>query len=360
MKFVKVLTTFAVVFLIGEVACRVFMPSYVKIIDNKTNKRIWLSELIESSKEGKRFKPNLDLTVYNAWISYYPKLTLKTNSLGLRSDDSSLNGREKRILLLGDSITWSGYLPVEKTFVKELENLLNKEKEFKVKTINAGIGDVGLEEEILFLKEIIDKINPKLVILSFYLNDSRPSVGFETEKGLYWAKLLQKSRLIDVIYNNIRVQMFLMRNNLLGKGYRYRWLYLSKNPQWIKDRAYFRRMISEANLDWGAAWEDDSWGMVNRNIDELKSISREKGFKLFIVCFPVSFQVYAEFLEDIPQRRLADICAKSNILFLDLLPKLRENNNSALFYDQCHLNIAGQSIVSEELARFIINNKAML
>lgn len=358
MKIIRILIIIIALFIITEVACRVIMPSPVRIIDNNTKKRIWLSEVIESSEKGKRFKPNLDLTVYNAWVSHKPKLVLRTNSLGLRGEEISLDSAgEFRVLVLGDSITWAGYLPQEETYVYKLEGLLNKEPKNKIKIINAGIGDVGIEEETNFLKEVFDKVSPKMVILSFYLNDSRPSLGFESEKKLSWVKFLQRSRFIDFLYNNIQVQMYLMRHNMLGAGYRYRWFYLSKNPKWRTDRVYFKKMVEEANLDWGAAWNENSWGIIESNVQELKKFSEEKNFKLLIACFPVSFQVYADFLDDTPQKNIMGITTKNNIPFLDLMPKLRENNRIKLFYDHCHLNVEGQRIVAEELAKYILINK---
>lgn len=365
MRIVKFLSGLILLFIAIEAICRVVMPGPLKIIDNKTNKRIWLSEVIESSEKGKRFMPNLNLTVYNAWISYKPKVILRTNSLGLRGDEIRLedvdSNNKYRIAILGDSITWSGYLPEEETYVMELQELLDKStKNINISTINAGIGDAGIEEEVGFLKENFDRIRPKMVILAFYLNDSRSPWGFESERRLSWAaKLLQRSRFIGFLYTNVKIQTYLMRHGILGKGYRYRWFYLSKNPKWKNDKEYFKKLIEEANLDWGAAWNDNSWNSVESKIEELKEFSKKNNFKLLIACFPVSFQVYTDFLDDIPQRRIANIASKLNILFLDLLPKLRRKNEIALFYDHCHLNIPGQRIVSEELARFIIDNKLM-
>jgi len=360
MKILKGLCILIFVFIFAEIATRMLMPGYVRIVDNRTGKRIWLSEAIESSKSGKRFKPDLDLTVYNAWISHKPKLSLKTNSLGLRGEEVNLKkpDNEYRILVLGDSITWAGYLPEEETFVMRLESLLGG-RHNNILAVNAGIGDAGIEEETGFLKEIYGRVKPKMVILVFYLNDSRPSFGFESEKRLSWAKFLQKSRFIDVIYNNIQVQLYLMRHNILGKGYRYRWLYLSKNPKWKSDKEYFNKLAEEANLDWGAAWDEGSWGIVEKNIEELNKFTRENGIKFMVMCLPVSFQVYAGFLDDTPQKRIRAIAEKEGIPFLDLLPQLRKNNKSNLFYDHCHLNSEGQHIVAQKLYQFLVTQKLL-
>lgn len=352
---------FILLFILAEISCRVIMPSPVIIIDNRTQKRIWLSDAVESSKDGKRFKPNLDLTVYNAWLSLRSKITFKTNSLGFRNDEIDLGNpnNESRILVIGDSITWAGYLPLEETYVFQLQELLNSKSKNKVSTINAGIGDVGITEEFNLLTANIDTLRPKIVILAFYLNDSRPPWGFESEKRLGWTKLLQKSRFINYLYGNIQIRTYLIKSGILGKGYRLRWFYLSKDTKWKYEPEYFRDMVKEADLDWGAAWNDNSWGIVRQKIKEIKQLSVKRGFKFIIVCLPVSFQVEAEFVDDFPQKRLMSITGQEEVFFVDMLPALRENNNRPLFYDHCHLNEEGQRLVAEELTEYIIQHKLL-
>ena len=359
MKILKALLVFVVIFAFAEIASRIIMPSSVTIINNKTNKRLWMSDILISSREGKKFKPDLDLTIYNAWISHWSKLTYRTNSLGLRGSEVIINNPDTdyRILVLGDSITWGGYLPEEKTYVFQLGNMLRYKLHSSILTINAGIGDVGTIEEVRFLKEIYDKVKPKMVILGFYLNDSRPPAGFDSEKNLSWAKILQKSRFIDFLYNNVRLQAYLMRSGVLGKGYRYRWFYLYRNPRWKSDREYFAKMVRDANLDWGAAWDECSWPGIDKSIKELKDFADSYRVKLIIICFPVSFQVYADFLDDYPQKKIEAIAREYNIPFLDVLAQFRNNNKVDLFYDHCHLNVEGRYLVAGELAKFILDNK---
>ena len=146
-----------------------------------------------------------------------------------------------------------------------------------------------------------------------------------------------------------------MRHNILGRNYRYRWFYLSRNQSWRSEKASFSELVKEADLDWGAAWNEDSWKGVEKRIEEAHAFSIEKGFTLLIACLPVSFQVYADFLNDFPQRRLRGIAEKHNLPFVDCLPTLREHKDTPLFYDHCHLNEEGQNIVAKELSRYILN-----
>lgn len=355
MKILKILLGFLFLFIIVEIICRITFPGDIKIIDNKTNKRIWLADVIESSKKGKHFKPNLDLTVYNAWISHYSKVFLRTNALGLRGDEiDPMRQDEYRIMVVGDSITWAGYLPEEETYVYQLQEALNQRKEIKVSVVNAGIEDVGIEGEVAFVRQNIRRVRPRTVIIEFYLNDSRPPFGFESEKGLSWAWfLLQQSRFIGFLYSNIRIQLYLTKHNILGKRYRHRWFYLSQNPRWKTDPAYFKEMIEEADLDWGAAWKEGSWQLVEQQLLELKRLAADNNFILVLACFPVSFQVYALDSDTLPQKKIKSITQEKNIYFIDLLPELRKHNQEQLFYDHCHLNAKGQRIVAQELAQYL-------
>lgn len=105
-----------------------------------------------------------------------------------------------------------------------------------------------------------------------------------------------------------------------------------------------------AKSDWGSAWGSAAWEGIDRELERLASLSRERHFTVIMMCFPVVFQVYAEDAEDTPQRKLETLSSKYGFAYLDLLPVLRENRAQDLFYDHCHLKKTGHDIVGEFLA----------
>ena len=114
-------------------------------------------------------------------------------------------------------------------------------------------------------------------------------------------------------------------------------------------------MISLAEFDWGSLWQDEAWTIVDRGLDRLKTIQDRHGFEVLIVCFPVRYQVYADYLEDKPQRRMGERAGRLGVHYLDLLPRLRERNQAEYFYDHCHPNEAGHDLIGKLIADFLLD-----
>ena len=72
-----------------------------------------------------------------------------------------------------------------------------------------------------------------------------------------------------------------------------------------------------------------------------------------VVVFPVSFQVYASFLADEPQRRMESEARRRGFAFHDLLPLLRRHAAEDLFFDHCHPREAANALIGAEVADFL-------
>jgi len=57
-------------------------------------------------------------------------------------------------------------------------------------------------------------------------------------------------------------------------------------------------------------------------------------------------------LLDYPQQELSRICERLGLEFFDLLPCMRMYNSTRLFYDHCHLNLAGNEVSAECMKDF--------
>ncbi|NOZ67828.1 MAG: SGNH/GDSL hydrolase family protein [Deferribacteres bacterium] len=282
---------------------------------------------------------------------------VKINSLGFRYDELSPEKKnEFRILILGDSITQGMRFNRDEVYVGQLEKLLNTGNDtgIKFQVINAGVGDIGLAEEVEILRENGIKAQPDLVGIGFYLNDSRAPWGVFVEKG-YNYFILKHSRFIRWLYRRIFVERYV---RLIGKS-RVAWVETFNERKWVNDRETFYRMIEEAESDWGAAWRDSSWKFIEKKLDEALKLAEEHNFRIFLFSFPVSVQVEAEFFDNKPQRILKKICEERNIPFLDLLPVMRENREKNLFYDQCHPTFTGNTIIAEALYKFLKNSRLL-
>lgn len=99
------------------------------------------------------------------------KVYVKINSKGLRDRDYSYEkaAGTYRVLVLGDSFTAAVQVPLEETFHKQLERLLNQPNQtHPYEVISSGVEDWGTGQELLFFMEEGYKYEPDLVLLMFY------------------------------------------------------------------------------------------------------------------------------------------------------------------------------------------------
>jgi lysophospholipase L1-like esterase len=316
------------------------------------DKKNWLEAspelLVKYTGTGRRLVPNASVIVKNHYLSKMDVL-IETNEQGFRSGPiaETKSPDELRILALGDSITIGDYFPIDLVFTTLLESALQRsQRSKKVSVINAGVMDIGLKEEILILKEQGISIEPDIVILNFYQNDSRPSWGFSSEtRHRGW--LRRHSVAVEFIYNQLKLLQWIKE-----KGTdRFAWVESKESLDWKENKSDFKQLVSDARYDWGSAWEESSWQEILPLFEELKSLSEVHGFKVLIANFPVTFQVYSSVYDDTPQRYLEEISKKLGFAYIDLLPAFREaaQENDDLFYDQCHPTKEGYELVAQTI-----------
>lgn len=306
--------------------------------------------LVRYTARGKRLVPNSKVVIRNNNISGLD-VGVNINALGFRDAEIPAKKRpdELRVLVLGDSITMGAYLPAEEVYVEQAQEALAKLLPGrKVELINAWLSDVGLVEELDLLEEQGVGLDLDMVVLAFYLNDTRPPWGFPAEishRG--WRR--RHSLVADKIYRTLRYLDFVKRQGTS----RFLWTKLVNTLSWRTDRADFKKLAEAARFDWGAAWQEDSWPIVERGLARLKALSSKHGFRVAVLIFPVAYQVYADFTEDTPQRRMAAQARAQGFPVLDLLPGMRESKSTQLFFDRCHPNRATNAWVGQMFARFL-------
>ena len=103
------------------------------------------------------------------------------NSLGHRSRDikNPKPADERRIHFIGSSILMAWGVPEEEGMVARVEAALNEKKSpttgHRYFGINAGIGNLNTFYEVELFESQVDKTNPDLVVLQYYINDAEPN-----------------------------------------------------------------------------------------------------------------------------------------------------------------------------------------
>jgi lysophospholipase L1-like esterase len=101
---------------------------------------------------------------------------IETNSFGLRDADRERDGR-CAVLVLGDSFSFGYGVNNHETFPRHLENLLEANYPSRYKVINAGHNGFDTQRELAFMRKHFDRIQPKAIILQFFLNDILSNSG---------------------------------------------------------------------------------------------------------------------------------------------------------------------------------------
>ena len=306
--------------------------------------------LINYTPKGRRLVPGAHVRILKHRLSGLD-IDMQINSLGFRARELSArkSPEEFRVLVLGDSITWGDYLPADEVYVERAERLLNPSPDGRrVELINAGVGDIGTREEMDILEESGLASHPDLVVVGFYLNDSRPPWGFAGELGRPgW--LRRHSALAAEIFRAWRLQRWAKEQ---GEP-RWGWIYAVDQIQWQKDPAALERLAWLARYDWGAAWQPESWATVDKELIHLRNMAGRHRFRVLVVAFPVRFQVETDFVDDRPQKALAERARANGFGFLDLLPLLRSHRKEAIYFDHCHPLAAANAWIGEALAQCI-------
>lgn len=103
----------------------------------------------------------------------------RTNADGLRDVNFTVEkpAGVRRIAILGDSMTEAYQVDPKDTFVKQLENKLNKPGEPKVQVMNFGMSCLSTTQALYLFKERIARYHPDVCVLAYHVGDN--------EKNLY-------------------------------------------------------------------------------------------------------------------------------------------------------------------------------
>jgi hypothetical protein len=307
--------------------------------------------LVHYTEKGRRLIPNSEVVILNHGLTRQD-VVMKINSLGFRDEEIPLKKPEGelRVLVLGDSITWGDYLQAEDVYVERIEHYLEQAlPERTVQVINAGVGDIGLKEEIGILEEKGLSVEPDIVLIGFYMNDSRPPQGFAGEiGGRGW--LRQHSALAEALYRNLKLKQYIKRE---GRS-RFQWMYDMGDLDVKGDREQFLELAKSAEFDWGAAWQPESWRTVRSLLKDILSLARSHDFEVAVAIHPVSLQISADFLEDTPQREMRALCEDLGISCVDLLPIYLGHKHEAVMFDICHPTVLANDFIGRAIAEFLL------
>ncbi len=199
---------------------------------------------------------------------------VRINSAGLRdSEIQEKRSYEKRIIILGDSITFGHGMNNDETFPNQLERIY-REHGRRIDVINAGIKGYGTDQSYSLFVKRLRQLEPDLVIFAVCIND---------------------------VFDNINLPLFTIEDGkLVPLDPKKNWLYISGRidnflPEIIQKRNLTRFVFTRlANRDWFSVRPelDDKelliWSIqkIYLQIEQLQKMGEIEGYKLMILCVP--------------------------------------------------------------------------
>jgi len=245
-------------------------------------------------------------------------VAVRTNSLGLRGGEIS---REKtpgvrRLLVLGDSMTFGWGAAEEDTYPRRLEHLLNRDG-VRYEVINAGVGNYNSAQQVAYFSSRGIALQPDELILGFYINDAEPTPAPN-------ASLLARHSYVYVLASSLWEAV------ARGTGLR---------PTLI---TYYEGLYDDRNPGWSAC---------RQALLDLIQLCRREGVKLSIVLIPELHAPNRDYPFRSVHARIAEIAQQNGVRAIDLLPAFDGIDPRSLWVSpgDTHPNARAHAIIANAL-----------
>jgi lysophospholipase L1-like esterase len=224
--FLATATVFATLLAVSEITIRLY--TYWSPIYDLEMSRYALELKISSVNPliGHVHKPHAKATLMGVPVSI--------NSDGFRDREYPVErGASRRIIFLGDSLTFGWGVEKSKTFKDILEARLSETRPTEI--INFGTGNYNTEQEVnLFLEKGL-KYKPDLVVIFYFINDAEP-----TPQKSNW-EFLGHLRTITFFWSRVESLLTMLGRHQDFREY-YASLYSEEQPGWIAAKKAFLQL----------------------------------------------------------------------------------------------------------------------
>ncbi len=283
------------------------------------------------------------------------------NRDGFRGPPCSLSkpAGERRVLCLGDSVTFGYFLTLEQSYPFRLEKLISSQAPAGTSTrvINTGVGGYSPWQELIILRHEGLRYQPDVVILGFVLNDVTEKFVLPRFGGSNIGFQMEHARHPGPIGKLLHQAVRLLRRSSIFNAFQRLYLGVRLGAADIRQAATKMEELNVVHLttDPDSPLVQRSWEVTLENIKTINDLCRETGCRFLLVVFPYRFQLADVGQTGQPQKVLSDFATEEKIKILDLLPLYaREVGNGLtpreLLWDQSHPTPLGSRLAAEWIA----------
>jgi len=266
-------------------------------------------------------------------------IEIKINGFGFRDKNYNLNkGDKKRVIFVGDSLTYGWSINLHETYHKQLEELLHS-KNYNVDVMGMGIVGYNTVQEYYLIKEKVLKFNPDIIVLQICSNDFRRTLGIKKEKkGENYRLIPYRDVAIPYVLAKSSITHFLMRRSHLYKFINLKLELLIK--KWNKNytaKEYF------------LLGEEKSF----RYLKKIKIFLDEEGIKFCAVIFP-NKKTRETYRHASLHKRIGTLLTNLQVPYIDLYRAFNITGPADIWADKSHPNGKGNRIAAEKLLDFLL------
>ncbi len=320
-----------------------------------------------SSNKLLRYEPN------PGYSGFQDGVPIRINALGFRGPElAPEKGDRRRIIILGDSITFAQSVALEKTYPALLEQKLRSvDPRFEV--LNFGVNGYDTIQEIRFLEKTGLPLKPDLVVLEYCLND----IGITTfdaavlrDKGAFdKLPFYTHARLGQWIYlrlEKLRAARDAKRrlDDPAGAAAFYGDLFPAAEPDPIleasiariekTDKKFRNRRFSKKNVvidSLGHLWLDHyashkNIGKIRYAFGELNKLSETHGFKVRILIVPFLYLIGGKYVDEPAHVIVHHEADRQGLVVIDALQPMQAYGFEKINLDRVHLNAAGHEVLA--------------
>ena len=277
--------------------------------------------------------PNAELKLEESGIE------LKINGFGFRDKNYNLNkGDKKRVIFVGDSLTYGWFINLHETYHKQLEELLHS-KNNDVDVMGMGVVGYNTVQEYHLIKEKVLKFNPDIIVLQICANDFHRTLGIKKEtKGEYYLLIPYRDVAIPYVLARNSITHFLMRCSHLYKFINLKLELLIR--KWSKN--YTAK-------DYFLMGEEKSF----RYLKKIKNLLDEQGIKFCAVIFP-NKKTRKTYRHASLHKRIGSVLTNLHVPYIDLYREFSITGPADIWVDTNHPNGKGNLIAAEALLDFLL------
>lgn len=272
----------------------------------------------------------------------YGDVGYRFNHEGYRDVDHDPAGRRRKIVWLGDSVSFGLGAPQDGTFVSRLQRALDARYGAAFEIVNLAIFAYDTRHERETLAEDGLKYRPGLVVVQFYMNDlALAPPPAQAVAAASWGDRLRavKNRLLfgSALYR---------RAHQAVAGAAYALFHDAR-------RRHFPGTLNadepKADVRYLAARPDDRAVPTFAELARIAELARRNGARLLVLISPDEVQLFDRRYDSI-NARVAGFCRRQGIQVFDPLPALRASGRRAeLFYDGVHYSAEGHAVMARLL-----------